>query len=116
MKPDKQAELIKAIARIIEPLQFDSTKPSAEAYRKARAIIPVIRAAMEPDVRMIGDAVRVIIRQAEQIAATEARAQGLVEALGNLLTASERHIFGDECLAERETARQALAAWKEPKQ
>ncbi len=37
-----------------------------------------------------------------------ASAPELVEALADLLAASERHIFGDECLAEREAARAIL--------
>lgn len=38
-----------------------------------------------------------------------AAAPELYEALIALLSASEKHIFGDECLTEREAARAALA-------
>jgi hypothetical protein len=36
----------------------------------------------------------------------------LLDALETLLDASERHIFGDECLAERDAARAAIAKAK----
>lgn len=51
MQPD---ELIEECARIIEPLQFGNTKPSAEAHRKARAVLAAVRKVLsEPDERCV---------------------------------------------------------------
>lgn len=47
-----------------------------------------------------------------KITAMHNAAPDLVEALENLLIGSERHIFSDECLAERNAARAALAKAK----
>jgi hypothetical protein len=44
---------------------------------------------------------------------TRPDATALVEALQGLLEATERHVFGDECLAEREAARATLQQWKD---
>ena len=46
---------------------------------------------------------------AGRIVALERTNAELVAALQALLSASERHIFGDECMAERDAARDALA-------
>ncbi len=57
-----------------------------------------------------GDMRRLVyITAKEELAATEARAQGLVEALENLL--DDGHSFESEGQA-RDAARQALATWR----
>ena len=45
--PQTELALVEQVARIIEPLQFDNRKPSAEAYRKAQAAIAATLARME---------------------------------------------------------------------
>jgi hypothetical protein len=50
-----------------------------------------------------------LILQSEANARLIAAAPDLLAALRNLLDASERYIFSDECLREREAARAAIA-------
>lgn len=55
------------------------------------------------------DARKALVEKRKSDERIKASAPELLKALETLLDASERHIFGDECLAERDAARAAIA-------
>lgn len=97
------------LAPLIARMNVDRTTLESECLERATYLMAM---AQEGQSTIAHQSMETLIKAAALIRSQDEELERLRGALGDLLEASERHIFGDECLAERLAARAALGETK----